>query len=512
MRGQAGGQPQDCARVDAPRVTGPGAVVAGIAGAPHEKGTSFGDDVLKLVSGTTAAQALSILAAPLMTRLYAPDAYGTLALFTSITSVLGVLACVRYELSIMLPRSDEEATNLLAVSLAFATLVSALTIPLIWWGRDPLLRWLNAAELAPYLWLVPPAVFVGGAFMALNYWNSRTRQFGRLSAARVTSGVATTSAMLGAGYAGHATAGSMIGASVGGQAIATAVLGAQVWRDDGQMFRRTVHWRQMLSGVKRYRKFPLFSAGAGLLNTASWQLPAFLLFRFFSSTVVGYYALGFRILQMPMTLIASAIAQVFFQRASEAHVQGKLASLVEDTLRRLVMIGLFPTLMLTLVGRDLFAIVFGLKWAEAGVYTQILSLWALVWFISSPMSVLFSVLEKQEVGVMWNLVNFAARLLSLGIGGALGNPRLAVFLFGCSGVLIYGGMSLAIATHVGVPIRRIARIVGGNLGGFLPAGAIVVGLTVAGVQPWIRLATAFVLVSLWTLYLFGTQRTFLRGQ
>jgi O-antigen/teichoic acid export membrane protein len=253
--------------------------------------------------------------------------------------------------------------------------------------------------------------------------------------------------MLGAGYAGHATAGSMIGASVGGQAIATAVLGAKIWMDDGQMLRGNVSLGRMLSGIKRHRKFPMYSTWSALLNTASWQLPAFLLFRFFSSTVVGYYALGFRVLQMPMDLIGSAIAQVFFQRASEARVHGTLAALVENTLRRLVMIGLFPMLMLTIVGRDLFAVVFGANWAEAGVYTQILSVWAFVWFVSSPISALFSVLEKQELDMLLNVVNFAGRLLALGIGGALHNPRIAMVLFACSGLVTYGAMNLMITAR-----------------------------------------------------------------
>lgn len=45
-----------------------------------EKKSSFAGDVLKLVSGTTIAQAIGVLATPLLTRLYAPEAFGTLAL------------------------------------------------------------------------------------------------------------------------------------------------------------------------------------------------------------------------------------------------------------------------------------------------------------------------------------------------------------------------------------------------------------------------------------------------
>ncbi len=99
------------------------------------KKTSFASDVLKLVSGTAFAQGLTICASPFLTRLYGPEAFGTLALFVSITSIIGAIACLRYELAIMLPESDEEAANLLGVSLCFVVLISILTVPMVWLGR-----------------------------------------------------------------------------------------------------------------------------------------------------------------------------------------------------------------------------------------------------------------------------------------------------------------------------------------------------------------------------------------
>ena len=58
------------------------------------RSSSFTTDVLKLVTGTTFAQFIVILASPLLTRLYGPEAFGFLALFTSITSIIGVIACM----------------------------------------------------------------------------------------------------------------------------------------------------------------------------------------------------------------------------------------------------------------------------------------------------------------------------------------------------------------------------------------------------------------------------------
>lgn len=414
------------------------------------KKSSFAGDVLKLVSGTTFAQLLTLLVAPLLTRLFAPDTWGVLAIFVSITSILGVIACLRYELAIMLPEKDEESANLFGVSLMFSVLISLLTIPIIWFGKDHILRWLNAPGLAPYLWLVPIAVFLQGVFLALNYWNSRTRHFGRLSIARVTSSFSTSLGKLGFGFAGYATAGTMIGATVAGSAISTTILGGQIWRDDRKIFLKSIRWRKMREGIKRYKKFPIYSSWAGIHNTVSWQLPVLMFGIFFTPAVVGFYALGFRIIQMPMSLIGSAIGQVFHQRAAEARLHGTLAPLVEGLMRRLLIVCLFPMLLLAIIGRDLYVIVFGSIWAEAGVYTQILSVWAIVWFISSPLSTLYGVLEKNEQGLILQLAILVSRIVSIGIGAYFENARLALILFSISGFFVYGYLIFQILTFAGL--------------------------------------------------------------
>ena len=177
---------------------------------PARKQSSFRGDVLRLASGTGIAQAIGILAAPIVARLYAPDAYGIAATFVSIVAIVGVVACLRYELSIVLPDNDRDAVNLFAISLLAAALVATVIAAGAWFGRDLIVRLLPIPEIAPFMWLVPVAIFVQGAFMALNYWNSRTRHFARLSVAQVSSSAVTTSAQLGAGATGFATGGSMI--------------------------------------------------------------------------------------------------------------------------------------------------------------------------------------------------------------------------------------------------------------------------------------------------------------
>jgi lipopolysaccharide exporter len=446
------------------QATGEGKAIAG-----SRRITSFAGDVLKLASGATVAQALSVLLSPILTRLYGPEAYGLSAIFTSITGIIGVIVCLCYELSIMLPQADEEATNLVGICLVVAVSISLLMVPLVWLSKDLLLHWLKTPQLGPYLWMVPLAVFLSGVFLVLNYWNTRRKCFGRLAAVQVLSASLVVGIQLAAGYSGHATGGSLLSAGVIGLAVSTLGLGWQVWRDDAALFRRSLKWQEMWLGVKRYSKFPLYSTWSILLNSISWQLPTFFFSHFFSSAIVGYYALSNRLLRVPLNLIASAISQVFFQRAAQARAEGKLAEVVEPAFRGLTKFGMFPMCVLTIVGSDLCVFFFGPRWFEAGIYAQILAIWTFTWFISSPMSTLFAVLERQEWSMRLNTAIFITRLLSLGLGGILGSARLALFFFAGSGVLVYSYMFALVVNASGMPWRRILAILVSDSKFILPA-------------------------------------------
>jgi lipopolysaccharide exporter len=423
------------------------------------KSSAFATDVFKIVIGTTFAQLIVVLASPLLTRLYGPETFGFLAIFTSISSILGVIACMRYELAIMLPKTDEEAANLLGLCFLCVAVVSGLTMLALYFGGDGLLSLLGTPGLAPYLILIPPFVFINGVFLALNYWNSRTKQFGRLSVVRVTSALATIGTQLGAGFAGCATGGSLIGANLVGVSVSTGVLGGQIWRDDRTLLRRSISRQGMIDGLKRYKKFPLIDSSSALLTTISWQLPALLLTVFFSPVVVGFYSLGFMVLKMPMSLIGGAIAQVFFQRASEAYLQGTLTQLVENIFAVLLKLSVLPMLLLAVVGEELFLMIFGAAWSEAGVYAQILSIWIIFWFISSPLSTIISVREKFTIGLGMTILNFSTRFLSLIIGGVLGSAILAMILFSVSGVLVYGFACFVFLKLAGVSVLKTLRLI-----------------------------------------------------
>jgi O-antigen/teichoic acid export membrane protein len=422
--------------------------------------SSFFTNVLKLVSGTTLAQAITILTAPILSRIFTPAAFGVLNVFTSLIGIISIVICLRYEFAIMLPEDDTDAVNIFVLCLFITLGISVITGLILLSIGHPLVNLLKSPDLYAYLWLIPVALLIQGFFSGLNYWNSRTKHFGRLSIARVSASFTTSALPMLLAFIGMANASSLVYSWLAGTLVSTSVLGVQVFRNSGTVFFKYVNQSRLITNLKRYRKFPLVDSWGGFINNLSWQLPSLMLLYFFSETIVGYYSLSSRLILLPMNLVGSSIGQVFYQRTAELRSNPEnLSRSVYLVFRRLAAIGLFPAVVLGIAGPELFKIVFGTNWLEAGRYAQILSPWMFILFISSPLSTLFATLERQELGLIVNSVILITRFAALVIGGLTRNIYITLIIWSGTGVLVYGGLALWLLKLTHVPWASAFRTV-----------------------------------------------------
>lgn len=294
------------------------------AKASREAPSSFAADVVRLASGTASAQLIGVLAAPLIARMFAPQAFGVLAIFASIAGVISVISCFRYEIAIYLPERDEDAANLAALSSLLVTAVSAATAILVWSFGSSALRFAKLPELGGWLWLLPLNVFITGMWTILNCWNQRKRRFLRITVLQVVTRVAMVGSQIGLGLAGFSSGLALIGTTVFGAFVTAALLAGQTFQDDRRLFMESISWRAMRGLWTRYSKFPRFGMAAALLNSVSFQLPIILLSGFFSAAVVGSYSFGLRVLRVPGMLIGTNVNRAFFPGPLKRGIEGLL--------------------------------------------------------------------------------------------------------------------------------------------------------------------------------------------
>jgi len=406
--------------------------------AGRKKDFNFFYDVVKVLSGNGFVQVLRILLSPIISRLFLPEFFGVTQNFSSIANIFGVISSLRYDQSIMLPREKEKAANQFGISLLFLFITTPISLITVWLFKDKIADVLNAPKLAPYLWFVPIQVFAIGASNTFKQWNARKRKFLQLSMAEVTREVVVDGMTVGFGFADLANSSSMIISRMSGQLLSTFTLGLLVLKEDGKFIVNQIRWKKMKAGMREYKKFPQFNVWAAFLSTLSLYLPGILLSAYFSPTTAGYFSMGQSVLRLPVALIGNSIGQVFFQRSAKSYHEGKFTATVEETFKRLVIFGVFPMLVMMIIGKELFTVAFGLEWAEAGVYSQILSLWTLMIFLASPLSNIPNILGKNEVSVILNISRVVVAVSSLVIGGVTGNIYLGLWLFTITGSITLG--------------------------------------------------------------------------
>lgn len=379
--------------------------------------SSFARGVGVLAGGTTGAQVLLIIAAPLLTRLYTPEEFGVLAVYTGLLALLSVVASLRYEIAIPLPECHTEACNLLILSFLTVIFISLFTGFLVLFWADELAMALGAPQLARYFWLLPIGVFLSGIYNVLNYWAVRMKAFSDIAATRINQAVATLAIQL-------------IGFKLGslalllGQAVGRGVGSVRLLRSfarEGEY--KNWSWKGVRQMAVEHKRLPFFSTWSALFNTAGIQLPPLMLAIYFGSSSAGLYSLAHRILALPMAVLGGAVAKVFFGNASEAHRGGHLKELVRKTHAALVGIAMPVSLTLVLAAPDLFSMIFGEEWKQAGEFAQWMAPWLYLVFITSPLTALFTIMKKEQ-----QLMFFEASLLLLRVGAIILGARFGGIL------------------------------------------------------------------------------------
>ena len=363
----------------------------------------FARNVLILASGTTLAQAIPILVSPLLTRIYTPEEFGIFAFYMAILSILSVIATARYELAVMLPKDDIEAANLLMLSFSIAILFSLLIFSfLLLLSIDNLI-----------LFLLPISIFLTGIFQALTYWNNRTRKFSNLSTSKLLNSLVMISAQVILGLTKISNYGLFLGFILGQIAGVIALIAFQY--SSLIKYKTHINIKLIKSMADTHKDKPLLSTLGGLIDSIAYQVPTLAVTHLFGLSSIGFYNFASRTINIPLSLIGSAIGQVSFQHIARLSENDPpmIEVFVKKTLILMLAFSVPVFLLLSFTIDHLFAFIFGEAWREAGHYAALMCIPAIVRFPASPLSVVFLLKENTRIGVYWQISHIF--FISIGI-------------------------------------------------------------------------------------------------
>ncbi|MFP4057183.1 MAG: oligosaccharide flippase family protein [Candidatus Brocadiia bacterium] len=454
--------------------------------------STSGRGIVKLVTARAASLGIGLAAAPIISRLYLPRHFGLAGLVQSISTFLIAFACLGYPRAIPLSGSRGEARALVRLCLVLTglLLLPVVLVPLLAGGL--VASWLGEEAIEPLLWVVPLVFLLAGLRQTAQYSCSRERRFGTLALQNfgVTNagrlGLIAFGGLLG-GSALYVLLSNALGIAVG------LLFGASVAARLGFGREEVERW-SLGAAARQHSQFPRVIVWSRALNAASRSVPVLLLGGLFTSAVVGYYTFGQRFLMLPMTILGTSVADVFYpQAASEWNATGRLEESFRKNVRVLSFFCIFPMVALCLLGPMMFATVFGSRWTEAGVYARLLAPAMVVVLLASPVSSVFSITRHAGLGLCYNVALLVGRAGSLLAGHWLGGPRTAVGCFALVSGLVFVHLMGSAMRLGGVARRPVACTVlreAALAGAFLLPAAAVEWLTGWSGAAWALLGAA----------------------
>ncbi len=342
-------------------------------------------NVATLATGTTMAQAVSLITAPILYRIYAKVDYGTLGLYMAIVGVVGVFSTMQYLQPILLEKEDDDAKKVMWLNRTINSIITIVVALLVFLFGDYLGKLLGNEGIMPWLYLAPISIFFSGQSQIFSVWANRKKKYKILSFNAILTALLVPAVSISVGLYNNGPLGLFLGLLVS-QVVPPIVLLITLTKHD-DLGLKYFDWATIKAKVKEHKNFPIYSLPSEFVNRLTNQLPVFMLSAYAGPAVVGVYNLCTRMLGLPIQLIGGAISQVFQQKAVEDYnTQGSFKNVFVKTFKTLSLIALPALLIIVFFGPQLFAFVFGEEWRESGVFAQILIFMFVLKLIVSPLS------------------------------------------------------------------------------------------------------------------------------
>jgi O-antigen/teichoic acid export membrane protein len=402
--------------------------------------SEFRKNFLALFSGTSLAQVIPFLFAPLLSRVFSAEDFAVYGLYIAILEVIAIIIAGRYELTIVLPRKKNDAVRLVQGALLIAFVFSFLLLLIVSFLNMQIADLLNNPALAPFLYLLPLSLFFYAVTRVLNNFLIRNKKFKAIAKYKLSHKTGEAISALGLGYIKFSN--GLIWGDVFGRFLLS---GLSLYSAIKTGLKEVVFsWKDVKKQLYHYKEFPLYNSLPAVANSMATLLPVFLISRFYDEELLGNFNFARMIMVAPIALISAAVSQILSQKLAQLYNENKSIwtflkpiGLSLLGLAVLIIVVLFP------FAEILFEFVFGDKWETAGKISSILVFAFALQFILTALYPVFYILNSIKISSAWQIFYFCTISLLIFAGSMdfyvfiKSFVVLNLFCFAIYGLLIY---------------------------------------------------------------------------
>ena len=174
-----------------------------------------------------------------------------------------------------------------------------------------------------------------------------------------------------------------------------------------------------------------------LVNTLSGNLPALLLTPFFGLGQLGFFAMAMTLAFRPITMITSAMYQVFFERVAQKVRDGQsvMGSLSKRWAQMAIIV--IPTMtLLTIIMPWLVRFLLGAGWEQTSTLIRYMIPWITCVLMISPLGFVGDVFGKQKFFLIVEIIYLILRVGAMVLGIWMNNFEWAIILLSAAGTIV----------------------------------------------------------------------------
>jgi teichuronic acid exporter len=323
-----------------------------------------------VLGGTTMAQLLGFLVLPVLTRHFAPEAFGAFQVYLAILTFLTVGVGLRIELSLLRVPNAELLPTIHSLNLVM-TLVALV--------ETGILELLSSFEMVPGIgklpfpaWMLALPLFANGMAQGYTYYVTRTQRFGRIVMLRLVQVFGYIGVGLTLAFTIKPSSGIILADAAGRVASLAAVTVFLAREGIPPVAFRNLG--QLPAFLNRHRELALVSLPGAVANNFGAIITPVMLFATYGAATTGQYSVLDRSANVPLAMIVTAASQVYVgQLAYHLREETGLAGrLFKRTAIGCLALGIVGALVLWPFLPWLFRSVYGPGWEQAAAFSRIM--------------------------------------------------------------------------------------------------------------------------------------------
>lgn len=323
-----------------------------------EGNKSYFKSITTLMSGSMIANVFTFICSPILTRICSPEVLGIYSLVTGAITMFGMIMSLRFEMCIVFEPEEKKVYPLIKLSMILNCVISALILIgyLIYFfmidtgGESFIVLALITALLA----------FLMGVINIVTAYNNRHKDYKLITKTYVIRVFFQNALNLVAGFFKFGAIGlslsQLIGymAGIRGQAKPLKGYFKEI---------KAATKAEMKEAALSNKKQAMLSTPAALANGLSYSLINYFIEALFTTAIVGYYSISYRILGLPITIISTNVSRVFLERASKEYQEkGNFRNIYKSTVLLLLAMGIPIGILLVIFSPWACELFFGEGW------------------------------------------------------------------------------------------------------------------------------------------------------